>query len=112
MLGFGLIVAGLSVPLLMFGLAMFGAGMGIIYYATLYYAMTVGKAEVDAGGTFEALIGVGYAVGPLTGLTSAMIAGDDDHRFTLMTIGIVWTLIIACGIGTVGPYRKARAGRN
>jgi MFS family permease len=110
-LGFAMIVAGVSVPLMACGLVMFGAGMGIIYYAALYYAMSVGKAEVDAGGTFEALIGVGYAVGPLTGLTSALLAGEDEHRFTGLTIGIVWALIIVGGLGVLKPYRSARAGR-
>jgi hypothetical protein len=30
--------------------------------------MAVGHAAVDAGGGFEALIGVGYCLGPLLGL--------------------------------------------
>jgi hypothetical protein len=41
--------------------------MGLTYYAALYYALAVGHAEVDAGGNFEALIGLGYCVGPLLG---------------------------------------------
>jgi hypothetical protein len=50
------------------GLAVFGVGMGTIYSGAIYYALEVGKAEVDAGGTHEALIGVGYMAGPLAGL--------------------------------------------
>ncbi|MBI1190322.1 MAG: hypothetical protein GC200_06535 [Tepidisphaera sp.] len=46
------------------GLALFGLGMSIIYAGAIYYAMEVGQAEVDAGGTHEALIGVGYMAGP------------------------------------------------
>ena len=46
------------------GLVLFGTGMGITYYAALYYSLAVGHAAVDAGGTFEALIGLGYFVGP------------------------------------------------
>ncbi len=59
-----------AVALLCVGLAFFGIGMSIIYSGAIYYALEVGKAEVDAGGTHEALIGVGYTVGPLCGLAA------------------------------------------
>ena len=45
------------------GLLVYGAGMGLTYYASLYYSMAVGHGAVEAGGNFEALIGVGYCVG-------------------------------------------------
>lgn len=49
-------------------LIMFGTGMATLYKAAIYYAMEVGHSGVDAGGTHEALIGVGYTVGPLCAL--------------------------------------------
>jgi hypothetical protein len=58
--------AGLAV--LLAGLALFGCGMGIIYSGAIYYAMEVGKSQVDAGGAHEALIGAGYTLGPLCGI--------------------------------------------
>ncbi len=61
--------------LMVVGLALFGTGMATVYTAALYYAMAVGKAEVDAGGTHEALIGVGYAAGPSTGLIAMGMIG-------------------------------------
>ncbi|MBS0197524.1 MAG: hypothetical protein JSR77_12275 [Planctomycetes bacterium] len=57
-----------AVALLLCGLFMFGTGMATIYMGALYYAMEVGKAEVDAAGMHEALIGFGYTVGPAVGL--------------------------------------------
>jgi hypothetical protein len=66
--GLLLILLAPTLPPLMAGLLLYGAGMGTIYYASLYYTMAVGQAAVDAGGNFEALIGVGYFVGPLLGL--------------------------------------------
>lgn len=54
-------------------LAGFGAGVGVIYCAALYYAMEVGSAEVDAGGTHETLIGLGYTAGPTCGIASIWI---------------------------------------
>jgi hypothetical protein len=63
-----------ALPLLLAGLLLFGAGMGLIYYAALYYSMAVGHAAVEAGGGFEALIGVGYCLGPLLGLLAQALA--------------------------------------
>lgn len=61
----------LGLPILLAGLGVFGVGMGAVYMGAIYYAMEVGKAEVDAGGTHEALIGVGYSAGPGLGLVAA-----------------------------------------
>lgn len=58
------------------GLGVFGVGVGTIYCAALYYAMEVGSAEVDAGGTHEMLIGIGYTIGPVCGLAGAMLFRD------------------------------------
>ncbi len=69
-----IIGGGLAMPILVAGLVSFGLGMAAIYAAALYYAMEVGQAEVDAGGTHEALIGVGYMVGPLCGLVPSLAA--------------------------------------
>jgi hypothetical protein len=66
--GLALVVLAPALSLLLGGLVLFGAGMGLVYYAALYYSMAVGHAAVDAGGGFEALIGVGYSLGPLLGL--------------------------------------------
>lgn len=56
-------------------LTVFGAGHAMIYLGALYYAMEVGRAEVDAGGVHEALIGLGYALGPVIGLTVLLLGG-------------------------------------
>lgn len=71
-LGFCMIIASFTVPMLFAGLAIIGIGMAIVYYATLYYTMTVGASEVDASGGFEALIGLGYTAGPAAGLVGVM----------------------------------------
>ena len=66
-LGFGVALAPASfatpLPWMVFGFILFGLGAGASYHAALAYGMVVGEAEVDAGGTFEALIGLGYAGG-------------------------------------------------
>jgi hypothetical protein len=57
-----------------FGFVLFGLGAGASYHAALAYGMVVGEAEVDAGGTFEAMIGLGYAGGPAAGLLGVPVA--------------------------------------
>ena len=69
--GFALVVTGASLWLMLVGFASLGVGLGVIYYAALYYALAVGRAKVEAGGTHEGLIGAGYAVGPLAALVGA-----------------------------------------
>lgn len=71
--GLVLVLAAGTPAVLVAGLLLYGAGMGMIYYSSLYYVMAVGHAAVDAGGNFEALIGVGYCVGPLLGLLAHLL---------------------------------------
>ncbi len=63
-----------GVAALVLGLAVFGVGMGVIYSSAIYYALAVGRAEVDAGGKHEALIGAGYGAGPVCGLVAVAAA--------------------------------------
>ncbi len=114
--GFGLAVMGLSLPLMLVGLAVFGAGMGIVYYAALYYAMSVGRAAVDAGGTHEGLIGVGYTVGPATGLVGLTAAHQMQASGAkvwegAVVVGVVWFLVAVAGVGVVRVYWRARKTR-
>ncbi|MCA9292257.1 MAG: MFS transporter [Phycisphaerales bacterium] len=57
------------------GLIALGAGVGAVYAAALYYAMEAGSAEVDAGGWHEAMIGMGYAIGPIAALLIGSASG-------------------------------------
>ena len=65
---------GPALPWMVLGFILFGLGAGASYHAALAYGMVVGEAEVDAGGTFEALIGLGYAGGPAAGLLGIPVA--------------------------------------
>jgi hypothetical protein len=87
------------------GLVCLGVGLGVVYYAALYYAMAVGHAQVDAGGTHEALIGAGYTVGPAAGLAGSAIAG------AVGIVGVVWAVVGLAGIPAVRPYLAARRRR-
>ena len=96
----GLIDSHLGLALLTIGLALFGIGASMIYAAAIYYAMAVGSASVDAGGTHEALIGCGYLLGPLCGLAalaSASHAGiAPENATTIIVIFVSISIGIAC----------------
>lgn len=103
--GFALVVAGPTIATVLAGLACLGVGLGVIYYAALYYAMAVGRAQVDAGGTHEGLIGAGYTVGPLAGLGGVAMGGG------AAIVAWVWALVGLAGIPAVTPYLVARRRR-
>jgi len=107
LIGFAGAMLAPSPEILMGSLALFGVGAGGVYCGALYYAMTVGAAEVDAGGKHEALIGAGYALGPLAGLgawglvSAGVIGIDDVEAATLALVGLV------TGVGVFLAFRSA-----
>ncbi len=103
--GFAMVVTMPSVTFIVIGLAIFGSGHGIIYYAALYYALRVGSAQIDAGGTHEALIGLGYIVGPLAGLGGFLLGGGG------WTVSIVWGLLALAAIPAALPWIRSRQRR-
>jgi MFS family permease len=119
MLGFAACVLGDRIAtrgealfILISGLAMYGIGMAVIYSAALYYAMEVGKAEVQAGGKHEALIGAGYTTGPLVGLGASLAVSGGlirDHSFEPVVLGIVGA--IAAGFAGLVIGRVVRHSR-
>lgn len=80
-------------------LVLLGIGIGTAYAAALYYAMEVGDARVDAGGAHEAMIGIGYAVGPLASLVAVgagdagWIPTDRTDQWALASVGLLGVLI-------------------
>jgi hypothetical protein len=93
------------------GLALFGTGMGLTYYAALYYSLAVGHAAVDAGGSFEALIGVGYCLGPLLGLLGYGLAGVGVGAADVTTAVLAEITGAAVAVAAFGHYRQARRQR-
>ncbi|HEX3695415.1 MAG TPA: hypothetical protein VH374_08490 [Polyangia bacterium] len=98
-----------TLAVLLLGLLIFGVGMGLTYYAALYYSMAIGHAAVDAGGTFEALIGLGYFTGPLLGLSGHAVT--DEQHAAAATVALALLVAGAASIPVVQPYRQARRRR-
>jgi len=104
--GFALVVAAPALWSVTVGLSIFGIGHGIIYYAALYYALRVGSSEVDAGGTHEALIGVGYVAGPGAAMAGALLGGGP------WIVGTTWVCLALLVIPATLPWwRETRARR-
>jgi hypothetical protein len=97
------------------GLALFGVGMGTIYSGAIYYAMEVGKAQVDAGGTHEALIGAGYTIGPMCGIIAVSVVNARGlgeswiNSILLIEVGIVAMVMAMVVIRQVSRHRAAGA---
>jgi hypothetical protein len=108
-MGLALVLLAGSATTVVAGLALFGVGMGLTYCLALYYALAVGKGGVDAGGGFEALIGVGYFVGPLLGLTGRAFGGVGGAGTT--TVALTWAVAALTAAAALGPYFEARRRR-
>lgn len=108
--GLALVLTATAPPALVAGLLLFGSGMGITYYAAFYYSMTVGHAAVEAGGNFEALIGMGYVVGPLLGISANAVGGA--ARGGTLTVIFTWAAVALGSGGVLRPYLHARRRRS
>jgi hypothetical protein len=108
--GLVMVLVGARLETVVSGLALFGVGMGLIYYAAIYYSMATGHAAVDASGTFEALIGLGYCVGPLLGLAGHAFAGD-PARASSATMIFTTVVTALAASAALRPYLAARAQR-
>lgn len=97
---FAAIMFGNSLAVVIAGEMVFGVGAGIVYYASLYYAMVVKNASVDAGGAHEGLIGGGFALGPaaaLVGLALAPSVGGPVAG-TLLSIGPLFIMALVMAV--------------
>jgi len=115
-IGFACVVSANAIWMLFLGLSVFGLGMGIIYYAALYYALAVGQAEVDAGGVHEALIGGGYMLGPLVCLGSIEFAEAARERGSTIADGNIiilsmWAVLALGALLVLRAYLRARHAR-
>ncbi|MDF1809202.1 MAG: hypothetical protein P1U42_05845 [Phycisphaerales bacterium] len=92
------IAQSLGLAVLIFGLCVVGVGIAMTYYGALYYAMAVGNAEVEAGGKHEAVIGVGYTLGPICGLIGYQASDGDPTGFRIWVIILVSIAVISSSL--------------
>ncbi len=107
--GLGFVLLASSFGVMVLGLALFGIGMALTYCTTIYYSLSVGHGAVDAGGGFEALVGLGYVLGPLVGLAGHALF---PARFAnAATVVLTWSFALAGGALALRPYLAARRAR-
>jgi MFS family permease len=104
---FLLTLFGGSVPTVIAGELVFGACSGLLYTAALYYAMVVKNATVEAGGAHEGLIGVGFALGPLSGLCAQWLEPFAGGRVA----AVLLSLSPMCFLLTGFALARLHAGR-
>jgi hypothetical protein len=113
--GFAVIVTAPHLVFVLAGFVGFGLGMAVVYYSALYYAMAVGHAQIDAGGRHEALIGVGYSLGPAAGLIGVLTAGGSEGELAVAesahVVVVVFMLVAVGTVLAIRPYREARQAR-
>lgn len=91
------------------GLLIMGIGMAITYCGALYYALAVGNSEVDASGKHEAVIGLGYTLGPICGLLGLWFADGDPDAFRIWVILLVGACVIVSGVLAMRLIRSKRS---
>ncbi len=110
--GFALTVLGPALgpaPLLcvLAGLFAFGLGLAALYTAALYYAFEVGGGE--GGGSHEALIGLGYTIGPACGLA---VAGLEHVQLVTVERREVTLLLLIAALSLTGVAWAVRHRRS
>lgn len=92
------------------GLGLFGVGAASIYTAALYYAMEAETSQVDAGGMHEAMIGVGYTLGPACGLVPFGLAASGAIPPGSASVGMLVLVGGTSGAGLLIAWRVRNRG--
>ncbi|MCI0343634.1 MAG: hypothetical protein L0216_21220 [Planctomycetales bacterium] len=92
-----------ATPLLCLGAAGAGVGIGMAYFASLFYSLELGASRSRGAGIHESILGSGGVVVPLAGAAAAHATGWGGAPFA-----VVAALILA---GIPVQARLVRAGR-
>ena len=88
-------------------LFLFGLGLAALYTAALYYAFEVGGSE--GGGSHEALIGLGYSIGPSCGLLVCALERRDIIAATSRDGALLLVITLICLGAALCAWRNRRA---
>lgn len=105
--GFVMVLFATTTTMAIAGQVVFGFCAGQVYFAALYHAMVLENASVEAGGHHEALIGSGFALGPLVGLAGIGLQRVTGDAIGGMLIAVV-PLILICLVASLWPLIKLR----
>jgi len=111
-LSFALIVFGDALPLMLLGEGLFGLCAAFCYTSALYYALVVQNASVDAGGAHEALIGLGFVIGPGAGLLGQVLGSSGLGANAGMLLAMLPIILVcATAAGRSLRQRSVSSGR-
>jgi len=91
----------LDLTMLVVGQIGLGFAMGMIYMASLYFGMVLSDASTEHGGYHEALIGVGFVLGPAAALLSQTLWPQSVLAAALSVAGVVLISVVAAAIATL-----------
>ncbi|MEO1512602.1 MAG: hypothetical protein AAFU70_11045, partial [Planctomycetota bacterium] len=76
---------------MLLALGVLGVAQGAVYKGALYYALEHSEHKVDTGGRHEALIGVGYTIGPLLGILAFGLDRGEGLLGSSILVALLWT---------------------
>jgi hypothetical protein len=88
-------------------LCLFGFGLAALYTAALYYAFEVGGS--DGGASHEALVGLGYSIGPSCGLAVCALERAGTIQATSRDGVLLAVITTLCCFAALYAWRHRRA---
>ena len=87
-----------------------GAVLGLIYCASLYFGMVLSDGSTEHGGYHEALIGLGYVLGPGTGAVAEALRPRNVYVGISAVATVVFLSVVAVGVTALLARRRAGQG--
>jgi Na+/melibiose symporter-like transporter len=106
-IGLFAVLYGGDIGLIIVGELIFGLAMGMVYYASIYYAVVVRNADVGAGGGHEGLIGAGFAIGPAAGLAGVGLQRVLGSKLAGTLVGLLPVLAVGMAMAVYHLCRPA-----
>jgi MFS family permease len=88
--------------------ALLGAALGMIYSGSLYFGMVLSEGSTEHGGYHEALIGLGWILGPAAGAAAQAIQPNNPW-IGIAAVGAVIILSVAVVLATAWVMRQPGA---
>jgi MFS family permease len=86
-----------------------GAAVGMIYAASLYFGMVLSDGSTEHGGYHEALIGVGFIVGPAAGALAQIMRPGDIYAGIFAVGAVVFVSVVAVVVTSIVARGKEKA---
>lgn len=85
-----------------------GLSLGMIYSGSLYFGMVLSEGSTEHGGYHEALIGLGWVLGPAAGAITQVIRPGDLTAGVIAVGGVIGCSVLAVAVAafTVGRNRE------